>query len=78
MRTHIIVHILQSIDGRVAGKFFSQVSEQVSAYAAELQAWCGRQGLGLRYTARRFGARKRKAPRLPMRRRPCAIRKRRS
>ena len=34
MRTHIIVHILQSIDGRVAGKFFSQVSEQVSAYAA--------------------------------------------
>jgi len=33
MRTHIIVHILQSIDGRVAGKFFSQASEQVGAYA---------------------------------------------
>ena len=34
MRTHIIVHILQSIDGRVAGGFFAEASEQVGAYAA--------------------------------------------
>ena len=34
MRAHIIVHILQSIDGRVAGKFFSDASEQIGAYAA--------------------------------------------
>ena len=33
MRTHIIVHILQSIDGRVAGRFFSQASDLVGTYA---------------------------------------------
>ena len=32
MRPHIIVHILQSIDGRVAGKFFSQAYDLVGAY----------------------------------------------
>ncbi len=43
MRPHIIVHILQSIDGRVAGNFFSQAYDLVSEYAAirdELDADC--------------------------------------
>ena len=43
MRTHIIVHILQSIDGRVAGKFFSQASDLVGTYTAlrdDLDAEC--------------------------------------
>ena len=43
MRPHIIVHILQSIDGRVAGEFFSQAYDLVEDYAAirdELDAEC--------------------------------------
>ncbi|MBP3893253.1 MAG: dihydrofolate reductase family protein [Atopobiaceae bacterium] len=43
MRPHIIVHILQSIDGRIAGKFFSQAYDLVGEYAAireELDADC--------------------------------------
>lgn len=43
MRAHIIVHILQSIDGRVAGKFFSQAYDLVGEYAAireDLDADC--------------------------------------
>lgn len=43
MRPHIIVHILQSIDGRVAGKFFSQAYDLVGEYGAirdELDAEC--------------------------------------
>ena len=31
-RTHIIVHILQSIDGRVAGKFFSKAFDLAGVY----------------------------------------------
>ena len=34
MRPHIIVHILQSIDGRVAGDFFSQAYGLVDAYGS--------------------------------------------
>ena len=34
MRAHIIVHILQSIDGRMAGQFFSQAYDLVEAYGA--------------------------------------------
>lgn len=34
MRPHIIVHILQSIDGRVAGKFFSHAYDLVGEYGA--------------------------------------------
>lgn len=34
MRPHIIVHILQSIDGRVAGKFFSKAFDLVGEYGA--------------------------------------------
>ena len=43
MRPHIIVHILQSIDGRVAGRFFSQAYDLVGEYAAireDLDAEC--------------------------------------
>lgn len=43
MRPHIIVHILQSIDGRVAGNFFSQAYDLVGEYTAirdELDAEC--------------------------------------
>ena len=43
MRAHIIVHILQSIDGRVAGKFFSQAYGLVGEYGSirdELDADC--------------------------------------
>lgn len=43
MRPHIIVHILQSIDGRVAGKFFSQAYDLVGEYGAirdDLDADC--------------------------------------
>lgn len=43
MRPHIIVHILQSIDGRVAGRFFSSAYDLVGAYGAirdELDAEC--------------------------------------
>ena len=43
MRPHIIVHILQSIDGRVSGEFFSHASDLVGSYAAirdELDAEC--------------------------------------
>ena len=43
MRSHIIVHILQSIDGRIAGKFFSQAHDLVGEYAGirdELDAEC--------------------------------------
>ncbi len=43
MRPHIIVHILQSIDGKVAGKFFSSAYDLVGAYGAirdELDAEC--------------------------------------
>lgn len=43
MRPHIIVHILQSIDGRVAGRFFSQAYDLVGEYGAirdELDAEC--------------------------------------
>ena len=42
-RPHIIVHILQSIDGRVAGRFFSHASGLTGAYGAirdELDAEC--------------------------------------
>ena len=42
--------------GKVSTSELTREAVQVSAYAAELQAWCGRQGLGLRCTARRFGA----------------------
>lgn len=34
MRPHIIVHILQSIDGRVAGKFFSHAYDLVGEYGS--------------------------------------------
>ena len=34
MRPHIIVHILQSIDGRVAGSFFSKAFDLVGEYGA--------------------------------------------
>lgn len=34
MRAHIIVHILQSIDGRVAGGFFAQAGSLIGAYGA--------------------------------------------
>lgn len=34
MRTHIIVHILQSLDGRISGAFFAQAGTQIGAYAA--------------------------------------------
>lgn len=43
MRPHIIVHILQSIDGRMAGKFFTQAYDLVEAYIAireELDGEC--------------------------------------
>ena len=43
MRPHIIVHSLQSIDGRVAGRFFSQAYDLVGEYAAireDLDAEC--------------------------------------
>lgn len=34
MRAHIIVHILQSIDGRISGEFFSHASSLVGPYAS--------------------------------------------
>ena len=43
MRPHIIVHILQSIDGRISGNFFSEAYNLVGEYAAireELDAEC--------------------------------------
>lgn len=43
MRPHIIVHILQSIDGHVAGRFFSAAYDLVEAYTSirdELDAEC--------------------------------------
>jgi riboflavin biosynthesis pyrimidine reductase len=43
MRPHIIVHILQSIDGRVSGNFFSEAYDLVGEYVAirdELDAEC--------------------------------------